>query len=159
MISRTGPETERLTILRAATRPSWETMTSVSAGHIILTPTQPVDFSTAVSTCVLETCGDRLAILRRDPVLVIKLGGHHYGNMNNHVPDVSTRNLYPGGSDLSHLSILKFFYVTCQTLCLRAGSWRRSTTEDPFLKHLTSQLKDTQHFHQTSFVLFILFSL
>ena len=109
-------------------------MTSVSAGHIILTPTQPVDFSTAVSTCVLETCGDRLAILRRDPVLVIKLGGHHYGNMNNHVPDVSTRNLYPGGSDLSHLSILKFFYVTCQTLCLRAGSWRRSTKEDPFFE-------------------------
>ena len=44
VISRTGPKTERLTILRAVThmRQSWETMTAVSAGHIILTPTQPV---------------------------------------------------------------------------------------------------------------------
>ena len=42
-ISRTGPKTEVLTILRAATqRQSGEIMTSVSAGHIILTPTQPV---------------------------------------------------------------------------------------------------------------------
>ena len=42
-ISQTGPKTERLTILRAAyMRQSWETMTSVSADHIILTPTQPV---------------------------------------------------------------------------------------------------------------------
>ena len=43
VISRTGPKTERLTILRAATHETErETMTSVSAGHIILTPTQPV---------------------------------------------------------------------------------------------------------------------
>ena len=41
-ISRTGPKTERLTILRAATHErELETITSVSAGHI-LTPTQPV---------------------------------------------------------------------------------------------------------------------
>ena len=43
VISRTDPKTERLTILRAVTH---ETelggMVSVSAGHIILTPTQPV---------------------------------------------------------------------------------------------------------------------
>ena len=36
-----GPKTERLTILHAATQRG-ETMTSVSAGHIILTLTQPV---------------------------------------------------------------------------------------------------------------------
>ena len=40
VISRTGPKTERLTILRPATHET-EPMTSVSAGHIILTPTQP----------------------------------------------------------------------------------------------------------------------
>ena len=40
VISRTGPKTKRLTILHMAQ--SWETMTSASAGHIILTPTQPV---------------------------------------------------------------------------------------------------------------------
>ena len=43
VISRTGPNTECLTILRATTHESWETMTSISAGHIILTPTQPVE--------------------------------------------------------------------------------------------------------------------
>ena len=36
-ISQTGSKTERLTI-----RQSWETMTSVSAGHVIMTPIQPV---------------------------------------------------------------------------------------------------------------------
>ena len=39
-----GPQGCRLTILHAATqRQSGETMTSVSAGHIILTPCQPVE--------------------------------------------------------------------------------------------------------------------
>ena len=43
VISRTGPETERLTILRAATHETeLGDLTSVSVGHIILTPTQPV---------------------------------------------------------------------------------------------------------------------
>ena len=40
---RTGPKIERLTIvLAAAHETEWETMTSVSAGQIRLTPTQPV---------------------------------------------------------------------------------------------------------------------
>ena len=43
VISRTGPKTERLTIyVLPHMRQSWETMASVSAGHIILTPTQPL---------------------------------------------------------------------------------------------------------------------
>ena len=48
VISRTGPKTECLTIFRGMPNTQrrqhscWETMTSVSAGHIIQTPTQPV---------------------------------------------------------------------------------------------------------------------
>ena len=42
-ISRTGPETDAWQFyLLPHTRHSWETMTSFSAGHIRLTPTQPV---------------------------------------------------------------------------------------------------------------------
>ena len=37
-MSRTGPKIERLSVLPHM-RQSWETMTAVSAGHIILTPT------------------------------------------------------------------------------------------------------------------------
>ena len=39
---RTGPKTDVLHNVLPHTRPSGETMTSVSAGHIILTPFQPV---------------------------------------------------------------------------------------------------------------------